>query len=276
MWFIQGNTFNEWKKNGCLLWIYGSRAFLPSCLFMALHGRSLLSWSYFAAGSGKSVLWCVAPSCISHRILKFQTSSTIIEDIKRTRDEGSALLAYFYFELKGSAKCDVRGLLSSLLIQLCDDSDRCFDVLSRSYTTHRDGAEQPSEATLAQCLKDMVNLPGLAPIFIIVDALDECPNTTGFPSPREKVLNVLEELASPQHPNLHICVTSRPAPDIRTVLEPLTSLSSRVSLHEESGQRDDIVQYVNSVVYSDRTMRKWRAEDKELVISRLTEKAGGM
>ena len=28
MWFIQGSTFQDWKKNGSLLWIRGNRAFL--------------------------------------------------------------------------------------------------------------------------------------------------------------------------------------------------------------------------------------------------------
>ena len=29
MWFIQGNKFNDWKKNSSLLWIRGNRTFLP-------------------------------------------------------------------------------------------------------------------------------------------------------------------------------------------------------------------------------------------------------
>jgi hypothetical protein len=64
--------------------------------------------------------------------------------------------------------------------------------------------------------------------------------------------------------------------DIQTVLNPLTSASSRVALHEESGQREDINRYVRSFVHTDSAMRRWREEDKVLVISTLTERAGGM
>jgi len=42
--------------------------------------------------------------------------------------------------------------------------------------------------------------------------------------------------------------------------------------------RDDIVDYVRSIVYSDSEpiMRRWRTEDKELVIETLAERADGM
>ena len=188
----------------------------------------------------------------------------------------SALLAYYYFDFKDVSKRDLRGLLSSVLSQLCDDSDRCWDVLSQLYTDCRHGSEQPSEAALVRCLRDMFELPGQVPIYIIVDAVDECPNDMGTPSPRERVLHFLQDLVDLNQSNLHICLTSRPEHDIQSILNPLATGSRRVSLHEEGGQRDDITSYVCSFVYKDKAMRRWRAEDKELVISMLSERADGM
>jgi hypothetical protein len=49
-----------------------------------------------------------------------------------------------------------------------------------------------------------------------------------------------------------------------------------VSLHDESGQQQDIVNYVTSFVRSDRKVRRWREEDKDLVIKILSERADGM
>jgi hypothetical protein len=49
-----------------------------------------------------------------------------------------------------------------------------------------------------------------------------------------------------------------------------------ISIHDQSGQKKDIEVYVRSVVYSDKNMRRWRDEDKKLVIKTLTEKADGM
>jgi hypothetical protein len=130
------------------------------------------------------------------------SSSAIIEEIKHIRKSRSALLAYYYFDFKDAAKRDVRGLLTCLLLQLVDDSDPCWELLSQLHKSCRDGSEQPSEAALAQCLNGMLDLPGPTPTYIIIDALDERPNNTGTPSAREKVLNFVGNLVQSKHSNL--------------------------------------------------------------------------
>ena len=120
----------------------------------------------------------------------------------------------------------------------------------------------------------MLTTVGQAPIYLIIDALDECPNDLGIPSSREKVLELVKELVKLHHPNLRLCITSRPEFDIRTRLEPLAT--QQVSLHDESGQKQDINDYVTWVVHSDRRMQRWRDDDKDAVIENLTEKADGM
>ena len=183
-------------------------------------------------------------------------------------------MAYYYFDFRDSAKQDVRGLLSSLVVQLCAMSDLCHDVLSGLYSKHNVGLRLPDDDSLTQCLKDMLELPGLPPVYIVIDALDECPETSGAPSPRELVLDLIVDLVESPLSNLRICVMSRPEADIREVLGPLVSYS--VSLHDEDGKKQDITDYINSTVQSDRKMRKWRAEDRQLVVDALTQRADGM
>ncbi len=187
---------------------------------------------------------------------------------------GSAFLAYFYFDFKDKGKQDFRALLSSLLVQLSDQSDQFHDVLLGLYSEHRDGSEQPTDDSLTQCLKNMLTIAEQLPIYLIMDALDECPNDSGIPSSREKVLKLLEELVKFHHPYLRLCVTSRPEFDIRTTLEPLAT--EPVSLHDEIGQKQDIIYYVTFVVRSDRRMKRWQDDDKDAIIENLTEKADGM
>ena len=188
---------------------------------------------------------------------------------------GIASMAYFYFDFRDANKQGFRDLLLSLLTQLSARSGRC-DILSDLYSAHDEGKNQPSDDTLAECLKEMLTLPDQCPTYLVIDALDESPNTTGIPSPRERVLQLVKELVEPRHSNLHMCVTSRPEVDIRDILEPLTS--RQVSLHDQSGQKKDIVEYIKSVVYSNSQpiMKRWRTEDKELVIEVLSERADGM
>jgi len=203
-------------------------------------------------------------------------SSAIINDIKNILKERSALVAYHYFDYKDASKRHLRGLLASLIFQLTDDSDCCRSILHELHKSCRDGSEQPSDADLAQCLNTIVKASVQLPVFIIMDALDECPNTTGTPSARDEVLDFVDGLVRSNYSNLFICITSRPEQDIQTVLNPLMSASCRVALHEESGQKEDINNYVRSVVHTDRAMRRWKEEDKELVINTLTARASGM
>ncbi len=230
---------------------------------------------YMVAGSGKSILRFVFPYYLYNQAQAiFSTSSVFIQDIDSLCKAGFASMAYFYFDFKDTGKQDSHALLSSLLIQLSDQSDVYCDILLDLYSTHRQGSVQPNDVALTQCLKTMLVALGETPIYLIVDALDECPNISGMPSPREKLLRLVKELVELKLSNLRLCVTSRPEIDIRIALEPLTPL--RISLHDESGQKTDIANYVSSVVYSDSRMRRWRAEERDLVVGTLSAKADGM
>ncbi|KAH9079411.1 hypothetical protein EDB83DRAFT_1270371 [Lactarius deliciosus] len=221
-WCTQGDTFVDWKASGSLLWIHGK------------------------PGSGKTIL-----------------SSVIIRDIKSLSNArpGSAYMAYFFFDFKDTGKQGSRALLSSILVQLSNRSERCCDVLHELYSAHQNGAEQPTDNSLMQCLKDMLTIAEQVPIYLIMDALDECPNDSGMPSSRETVLELVEELVRLGRSNLRLCVTSRLEFDIRTALEPLAV--HQVSLSDESGQKQDIIDYVTFVVCSDRRMKRWRDDDKD-------------
>jgi len=122
---------------------------------------------------------------------------------------------------------------------------------------------------------EMLSLPVLeqGQIYIIIDALDECP-TSAMPSAREDVLELVRALVRLHLPNVHLCVTSRLEVDIQRVLEPLKPL--KIALHEEEGQKVDINNYINAFVQSDRNMWQWREEDRQLVIDVLSKKADGM
>jgi hypothetical protein len=206
--------------------------------------------------------------------LTLSTSSSIIRKIEIKRRAGLASIAYFYFDFRDPEKQNLRGLLSSLIFQLSANSDPCYQILSRLYSNHAGGAVEPPEDVLSECLMEMLRVPGQPPMYIIIDALDECPNISGMPTPREQVLEFLERLVTSDLPNLYICATSRPEIDIRNIFEPLAPF--RMSLHDESGQKKDISAYINKVVHADQRMRRWRNADKQLVIDSLSDKADGM
>jgi hypothetical protein len=205
--------------------------------------------------------------------LTSSTSSAIIQHLITLREAGSAAVAYFYFDFRDVDKKHRRNLLPSLLIQLSSQSEPGLNILSRVYSSYETRKEQPSELILAQCLKDMLKACQL-PTYIILDALDECPNASGIPTPRGHVLGLVKDLVDLCLLNLRICVTSRPEIDIYTAFKPLTR--SGLSLRDQLGQKKDIDEYIRSVVQSDPQMIRWREDDRKLVTKTLSEKADGM
>ena len=209
---------------------------------------------------------------LSRELIMFG-SSTIIKDIHAMRKAGLASLAFFYCDFRDDRKMELRGLLSSFLVQLCHQSRSYFDILFNFYLEHGEGLLAPSNDTLVGCLKDLLKLPGLAPVYLIVDALDECSSPSAFRSPRAEILSFIEELVTTQILNLRVCVTSRLELDIKDVLDPLTFRS--VSLHDEGGQKRDIEDYIESFINT-RTTKRWKEEHRKLAIDVVTEKSNGM
>jgi hypothetical protein len=210
----------------------------------------------------------------------------IIRDLVRF---SSGHVAYFYFDFRDVGKQNSRALLSSIVVQLSNQAEKFYDVLHGLYLEHQNGSEKPTNDSLLRCLKGMLKIAGPEPIYLVMDALDECPNNVGVSSPRDEVLRRVEELVKLRLPNLRLCVTSRSESDICKVLEPLLEpickvleplpeplQSYQLSLHDESGQTKDINDYVTHIVHSDRQMEQWPDKLKDLVIEILSKKADGM
>jgi hypothetical protein len=220
------------------------------------------------AGAGKSVLWYdLLPIYPSWELIML-ASSAIIQDIDAMRKAGLASLAMFYFDHKDTQKKNWRGLLSSLLVQLCCQSDSYYRILFHLYNEHSNGVRTPSDGALVGCLKGLLKVSGPTPVYLILDALDECSNAS-----RKEVLELLEELVNSQFPHLRICVTSRLGADTLDVRPPLALRS--ISLHDESGHKDDIDNYIKSFVNTDAMMQSWKEDDKEWVTKVLIEHADG-
>ena len=107
------------------------------------------------------------------------------------RKAGLASLAFFYCDFREDQKKNLRGLLSSFLVQLCHQFDAYSNKLKELYLGHAKGLCPPSDDELVGCLKDLLlKHPGLPPVYLVVDALDECPDTS-IRWPRAEVLHCI-------------------------------------------------------------------------------------
>src|SRR5579863_7693975 len=115
-------------------------------------------------------------------ILSTILSSAIIQDIERISDTEQGYLGYFFFDFKDTEKQDARAFLSSILIQLSNQSLSFCNILLEFYSAHQPGSQQPSDKELMQCLEKMLKISTEEPIYVVLDALDECPDTSGLQS----------------------------------------------------------------------------------------------
>ena len=152
-------------------------------------------------------------------------------------------MAYFYFDFRDVDKQKLQNLLPSLLIQLSARSDPCCDTLSYLYSSHGRGVRKPNDRDMIECLIKMFTLDEQCPTYIILDAIDECPLRSSIGSPREEVLDFIDELVGLQVQNVHICVTSRLEVDVQAILGSL--VPHPISLHNQSGQKQDIADYIS-------------------------------
>jgi hypothetical protein len=59
--------------------------------------------------------------------------------------DGNASLAFFYCDLNEKQKKELRGLVSSLLVQFCHQSDSYCDILSDLYLEHANGTKHAGD-----------------------------------------------------------------------------------------------------------------------------------
>ena len=189
-------------------------------------------------------------------------------------------MAYFFFDFRDAKKQDARALLSSFLVQLSNQSYSYSDKLLALYSSHRHGSGLPTYSALRGCLEEMLELHTEVPVYLIIDALDECPDRRidprGIQSSRGKVLELVKGLIELHIPNLRLFTTTRPENDICAVLEPLNPFTcTSISLNNQEGQKKGIVKYISHTAHSLMDMNGWGEEDKKLVIDTLSNRADG-
>jgi hypothetical protein len=107
--------------------------------------------------------------------------------------------------------------------------------------------------------------------FIIIDALDECPDTNGE---RNDLCNVLGEIKDWLASNLHVLITGRREADLIASLDPLCTVDP-ISIQGPTVQ-SDIRKFIRSQLWNDRKLREWSTDIKEEIETTLVQGANGM
>jgi ankyrin repeat protein len=213
-----------------------------------LTGRNSFLWLSGFAGSGKSVL-----------------CSTAIQHIFRHRKSDPRIgIGFFYFTFNDESKKDESAMLRALLLQLSNqrqDGYKDLTSLCESYS-----AGTPPPYVLLDCLRRLIQR--FDQVYLMLDALDESPRN----GPRERVLDVLEEIKRWGQDSVHLLVTSRDHWDIRESLNP-TSIQ-QVTMRNV-GIEEDIASYVLYQLTEDRRLERWQ-QYREKIQETLVKGAKGV
>lgn len=164
-------------------------------------------------------------------------------------------------------------MLKSLIVQLCGKRPDIPTPLQRLRKFY-DKKQQPGTEHLVETLRASVR--GFSDIYLVLDALDECPLANGN---REELLEVIGEIRGWGERNLHLFLTSRKEHDITASLDTLLSAQPSWEINLESRQKavsQDMATFIDQQLNSNSIMKKWPAETKKNVKDSLVSKADGM
>ncbi|KFY91042.1 hypothetical protein V500_04822 [Pseudogymnoascus sp. VKM F-4518 (FW-2643)] len=230
-WFTEGRDYLRWKEE-------------PNTFL----------WLYGLPGCGKTIL-----------------CSEIIEQTRQFCSDRPTdrALAYFYFSFRDTDKQMTTNLLRSLLSQLLQQSESTSNLVRILYDSY--SHTQPPTDQLLSSIKSMIDSHRNRNVFIIIDALDECPNEGGERGDLCDCLITIKEWAAS---NLHVLVTSRSLVELTDSLDALCTIAS-ISI-EGAAVESDIRKFIRTQLSNDRKLQKWPTEIQGEIEKALTHGAQGM
>lgn len=194
-----------------------------------------------------------------------QDSSLIIEHLKHwTSSKERIPIAYLYCDYSDSDKQKTSSLLSCLAYQLLNQHpSSCWPEAKSSYERYHSLGTNITTGDAFKLLKSIVT--GLADVFIVIDALDECLEDDGR---RKSLISGLSNLM----PFVRLLVFSRDLPDIRRQFK--NAMCVEIRAHD-----GDIMKYIDNRVANAERLSTYTAKDDglgKLIRITIARKACGM
>lgn len=156
---------------------------------------------------------------------------------KRCRNLPNTAVVYWYFTFTDTEKQKLDNFVCSIIKDICSNRRVTPAALQQAYDNCNRGQQKPTLATLKSLLQ--VVLSGFDDVFLVIDALDECPRS-GFR--RQELLDCLRDVRCFEESSLHILATSRKEADIEeSYSSELSSIGSFFSM-KISAQGDHVEQ----------------------------------
>ncbi|KAK4216221.1 ankyrin repeat-containing domain protein [Rhypophila decipiens] len=210
------------------------------------------------SGTGKRTLFCPGIPGARKTIL---TSVTIDQLNTIFGNNKRVAVVFIYCNFRRQDQQSARDLLSSLLRQIAqrDDSlpavSEALELLNDRYMQRR---TRPSVDVLSKLLHSVV--PAYSRVFLIVDALDECPSTGGSRAQFGSELLALGKAFA----TVNLLVTSRWIPDIRDIF-----VSEETAQVEIRARTEDVRKFLLAQLHLDSLVGKKSPKALRAALARL-------
>lgn len=187
----------------------------------------------------------------------------MVNHLQQSVNRAEVGVAYIYCDYKAKEKQTLESLIASLLHQLLLHRPTYHNRLVSLYKSHSPNQNRPSISDYAQLLQSFVQ--SYHNVYFIIDALDECSETSGT---RKDLLAELRKLK----PAVNTMITSRDIPSIERLLQD----ASRVEIQ---ASEDDLRKYVEDRISSSERMATYIKKSPDLqsqILNKVSEKANGM
>jgi hypothetical protein len=186
-------------------------------------------------------------------------SSTVIHDIEEScKSDPSISLAYWYFQFDVDETKSVYNMSRSLIKQL--SRSPLAPSVTKVWESHFRRGSQPDSKAISDVFKDVFSsIPG--EVFLVFDALDECPENAKLKE-RRSLLRILVDMLEGYNDKIHILATSRPERDIYLSLEKFPNLDL------ESKLTEDVKTFVTTSI-ADGRLNRYDFTTKKLIVDRL-------
>lgn len=159
--------------------------------------------------------------------LTVHTRSIIINHLQTSLKDHNVAVMYIYCQYKQRTEQSVRNLIASLLKQLVQDDSVAYNIVKRLHKNRKDKTPLSLEELLGILRSEAA---WFSRVFVVVDALDECPEVCGT---RADLLKALRTLTS----SVNLLITSRDLVSIAADFHGIKRLDIRAS-------DDDVRRYI--------------------------------
>ena len=169
-------------------------------------------------------------------------SSLVVDKLCHQAGREDTAVTCFYFDFAARKEQSATSMLGSLLKQAIIGMERIPEEISRAFQEHKKTIGGRA-LQLPDLMKMLQAITSSQPIFMCIDALDECAAVH-----RVKILDSLKQILE-KSPGTRIFVTGRP--HIRAEIE--NRLAGRVISVSVSPRKDDIIRYLRFRLSEDET-----------------------